>query len=55
MTTLLDELYAFYLEPEYCGELDGGVEGDRVCMACTCWTRLIRTIEAGLDPNCEMH
>ena len=24
------------LEHEYCGELDGGVEGDRVWMTCTC-------------------
>jgi len=29
-------LEAFILEHEYCGELDGGVEGDRVWMTCTC-------------------
>jgi hypothetical protein len=27
---------AFYEEHEYCGELDTGVEGDRVWMTCTC-------------------
>ena len=29
-------LEAFILEHEYCGELDGGVEGDHVLMTCTC-------------------
>ena len=29
-------LWAFYQEHEYCGELDGGVEADRVWMTCTC-------------------
>ena len=29
-------LEAFILEHGYCGELDGGVEGDRVWMTCTC-------------------
>jgi hypothetical protein len=36
MSLLLRELQAFYLEHEYCGELDGGVEGERVWMTCTC-------------------
>jgi hypothetical protein len=35
MTTALgDSIEAFILEHEYCGELDGGVEGDRVWMTC---------------------
>ena len=34
--TLFDGLWAFYLEQEYCGELDTGVEGDPVWMTCTC-------------------
>jgi hypothetical protein len=34
--TLFDALWAFYQEHEYCGELDGGVEGNRVWMTCTC-------------------
>jgi hypothetical protein len=29
-------LEAFILEHEYCGELDSGVEDDRVWMTCTC-------------------
>jgi hypothetical protein len=27
--TLFDALQAFFQEHQYCGELDGGVEGDR--------------------------
>jgi len=34
--TLLDALYAFYLEHERCGELDSGLDGDRIWMTCTC-------------------
>ena len=33
-TTLIGALEAFILEHEYCGELDSGVEGDRVWMTC---------------------
>jgi len=33
--SLLAALYAFYLEHEYCGDLDSAVEGDRVWMTCT--------------------
>ena len=29
-------LEAFIREHEYCGELDTGLEGDRVWMTCTC-------------------
>ena len=35
-TNLGAALEAFILEHEYCGELDGGVEGDRVWMTCPC-------------------
>jgi hypothetical protein len=28
--TLFGALYAFYQEHRYCGDLDGGIEGDRV-------------------------
>jgi hypothetical protein len=28
--TLLDALYAFFQEHERCGDLDGGLDGDRV-------------------------
>ena len=34
--TLFDAFQAFFQEHQYCGELDGGVEGDRVWMTCTC-------------------
>jgi len=34
--TLLDALYAFYQEHERCGDLDSGLDVDRVWMACTC-------------------
>ena len=33
--TLFDALYAFYQEHGRCGDLDGGVEVDRVWMSCT--------------------
>ena len=33
---LFEALYAFFQEHQYCGELDGGVEGDRVWVMCTC-------------------
>jgi hypothetical protein len=33
---LLDARYAFFQEHQYCGDLDGGVESDRVWMTCTC-------------------
>jgi hypothetical protein len=39
---LFDALWAFYQEYEYCGDFDGGVEGDRVWMACTCGAAINR-------------
>jgi hypothetical protein len=33
---LFATLYAFLQEHQYRGEPDGGVEGDRVWMTCTC-------------------
>jgi len=39
---LLRELCAFYLEHRRCGELDAGVEGERVWMTCTCGAILDR-------------
>jgi len=35
-TDLSAALEAFIREHEYCGDLDGGVEADRVWMRCTC-------------------
>jgi hypothetical protein len=40
--TLFDALYAFFQEHRYCGDLDGGVEGDRVWMTCTCGSVISR-------------
>jgi hypothetical protein len=33
---LLAALYAFFQEHERCGDLDSGLDGDRVWMTCTC-------------------
>jgi hypothetical protein len=44
---------AFIREYEYCGELDTGVEDDRVWMTCTCGAALVRPVPFGLDsPAC---
>jgi hypothetical protein len=40
--TLFDALQAFFQEHQYCGDLDGGVEGDRVWMTCTCGAAINR-------------
>jgi hypothetical protein len=44
---LLRDLEAFYFEHEYCGELHGGVEGDRVWMTCTCGAALVHVAPFG--------
>jgi len=36
VVTLLAAFDAFYFEPRRCGDLGGGVEGDRVWLACSC-------------------
>jgi hypothetical protein len=41
--TLFDAPQAFFHEHEYCGELVGGVEGDRVWMTCTCRAVITRS------------
>jgi hypothetical protein len=47
MTDLLVfALEAFIREHEYCGELDTGVEDDRVWMTCSCGAVLVRSVEA---------
>jgi hypothetical protein len=38
-------LEAFILEHEYCGDLDSGVETDRIWMACTCGAGINRALE----------
>jgi hypothetical protein len=42
---LLAGLVAFLDEHRYCGELDSGVEEDRVWMTCTCGAVISRTLE----------
>ena len=42
---LLDALNAFFQEHQYCGELDSGVEDDRVWMTCTCGAAICRVLE----------
>jgi hypothetical protein len=42
-----DALEAFILEHEYCGELDAGVEADRVWMTCSCGAALVRVLAFG--------
>jgi hypothetical protein len=44
-TDLGAALEAFILEHEYCGDLDGGVERDRVWMTCTCGAVIVRALE----------
>jgi len=36
---------AFILEHEYCDEFDGGVEGNRVWMTCTCVVMISRNAD----------
>jgi len=45
--TLLADLDAFYQEHERCGDLDSGLEGDRVWMACSACGA---TMSRGLEP-----
>jgi hypothetical protein len=43
--TLGQVLDAFYLEHRRCGDLESGVEGDRVWMTCTCGAVIVRALE----------
>jgi len=47
--TLRSALEAFIREHESCGELDSGVQGDRVWMTCTCGARVVRRIQEITD------
>ena len=44
-------LEAFIREHEYCGELDTGLENDRVWMTCTCGAAIVRRLEARSRPH----
>src|SRR5207253_1027135 len=50
-TALAITLDAFYFEHRRCGELDAGVEDDRVLMTCTCGAEITRTLEPGGRPR----
>jgi hypothetical protein len=43
--TLFDAPWAFVQEHQRCGDLDGGVEGDRVWMTCTCGAMINRSAD----------
>ena len=43
--TLFDALYAFYQEHRRCGDLDSGLDGDRVWMTCTCGAAITQVLE----------
>jgi hypothetical protein len=43
--TLFDALWAFYQAHQYCSDLDGGVEGRRVWMTCTCGAVITRNAD----------
>jgi hypothetical protein len=45
MFTLFDDLWAFYQEHRRCGDLDGGVQGDRVWMTCMCGAAINRNAD----------
>jgi hypothetical protein len=43
--SLLTDLDAFSIEHQRCGDLDGGVDGDIVWMACTCGACMARRVD----------
>ena len=45
MPGLLAALDAFLQEHRRCGELDGGIEGERVWMACDCGAGIVQPVE----------
>lgn len=43
--TLLDDLDAFLAEHRYCGEMEGGIDGEEtVWLTCSCSARIARPI-----------
>jgi hypothetical protein len=45
--TLLTELDAFFTDHHHCGDLDCGVEGEVVWIACDCGARIARRVNEG--------
>jgi hypothetical protein len=48
--SVLTELDAFYTEHRRCGDLDAGVGGEVVWIACDCGARMARRVEEADDP-----
>jgi hypothetical protein len=49
--SLLTDLDAFLTEHMRCGDLDGGVDGDIVWMACDCGASMARRVDEGEPAN----
>jgi hypothetical protein len=47
--SLLTELDAFFTDHRLCGDLDAGVEGEVVWIACDCGARMARRVDEGDD------
>ena len=47
--TLLTELDAFYVDHRRCGDLDAGVDGPMVWMACDCGASMARRVKEDDD------
>jgi hypothetical protein len=41
----LTDLDAFSTEHRCCGDLDGGIDGDIVCMTCDCGASIARRVD----------
>ena len=59
MPELLAALDAFLQEHRRCGELDGGVDGERVWMACDCGAGIAHPVNAAAldqprEPRCRL-
>jgi hypothetical protein len=54
MLTLPESLDVFYLEHRRCGDLDGGVQGDVVWLACeSCGVQLARPVVDAPPPSAD--
>jgi hypothetical protein len=53
MPELLAALDAFVLEHRRCGELDGGVDGERLWMACDCGAAIVGAVRPDVGPIVE--
>ena len=45
--SLLTELDAFFIEHQRCGDLDAGVDGPVVWIACSCGASIARRVDDG--------